>query len=119
MRMRWGSGRRQGSRTTGSACIRRAAVSLAGAVVLSSCVLDADKLDLSVDLPQAYKESPSAAEAALPTLDWWRSFRSPELTSLMEQAIAANLDIAVAIAQIMQADAQVRIAGAPLLPTLN
>jgi NodT family efflux transporter outer membrane factor (OMF) lipoprotein len=37
----------------------------------------------------------------------------------MEQATTANLDIAVAIAQIVQADAQVRIAGAPLLPTVD
>jgi NodT family efflux transporter outer membrane factor (OMF) lipoprotein len=82
-------------------------------------VLDADKPDLAIDLPQSYKETHGAAEAAVPPLDWWRSFRSAELTSLIEQATAANLDIAVAIAQIMQADAQVRVAGAPLLPTVG
>jgi outer membrane protein, multidrug efflux system len=37
----------------------------------------------------------------------------------VEAAQAANLDISVAIAQILQADAQVRIAGAPLLPLIN
>jgi outer membrane protein, multidrug efflux system len=37
----------------------------------------------------------------------------------MEEALTANFDIAVAIAQISQADAQVRIAGAPLLPTID
>ena len=55
-------------------------------------------------------------EAALPPLDWWRGFRSRELTEIIEQARAANLDIAAAIARIVQADAQARIAGAPLLP---
>ena len=51
----------------------------------------------------------------MPSLDWWRGFRSRELTSLIQQAESGNFDIAVAIAQIEQADAQARIAGAPLL----
>ena len=52
-------------------------------------------------------------------VDWWRGFRSGELTSLMDAAQVYNLDIAVAIAQIVQADAQVGVSGAPLLPTLT
>jgi outer membrane protein, multidrug efflux system len=85
---------------------------------LSGC-LDLIKPDLAIDIPGSYRAPHGPAEAATPTLDWWRSFRSRELTGLMEEAVAANLDIAVAIAQISQADAQVRIAGAPLLPTLD
>ena len=67
------------------------------------------------------RKSPVAAQAALPSLDWWRKFRSRELTAVVEEARAANLDIAAAIARIEQADAQARITGAPLLPliTLN
>jgi outer membrane protein, multidrug efflux system len=52
-------------------------------------------------------------------LDWWRGFGSSELTSLMDAAQLYNLDIAVAVAQIVQADAQVGVAGAPLLPSLS
>ena len=44
---------------------------------------------------------------------------SAELTPLMREAQTANLDIAVAIAQILQADAQVRITGAGLLPLID
>ena len=55
----------------------------------------------------------------MPALDWWRGFRSQELTEIIEEARAANLDIAVAIARIVQADAQARIAGAPLLPIVD
>jgi multidrug efflux system outer membrane protein len=119
MRVHRGTGRRRGSPRMGSRRIGRAAGSVACMLVLSSCVLDADKPDLAIDLPQSYKETHGAAETAVPPLDWWRSFRSAELTSLIERATTANLDIAVAIAQIMQADAQVRIAGAPLLPTFD
>ena len=42
-----------------------------------------------------------------------------ELTSLMEDAQIFNLDIAVAVAQIVQADAQVGVSGAPLLPSIT
>ena len=59
------------------------------------------------------------AEAALPPLDWWRGFRSRELTEIIEQTRSANLDIAAAVARIVQADAQSRIAGSPLLPGVN
>ena len=59
------------------------------------------------------------AEAALPSLDWWRGFRSRELTDLIEEARTANLDIAAAVARIVQADAQSRIAGAALLPIVD
>jgi outer membrane protein, multidrug efflux system len=85
---------------------------------LSGC-LDLVKPELAVDVPGGYRGPHGPADAATPTLDWWRSFRSRELTGLMEEALTANFDIAVAIAQITQADAQVRIAGAPLLPSLS
>ena len=48
--------------------------------------------------------------------DWWRNFRSPELDGLIERARAYNNDLAAAAARVIQADAQVRISGAPLLP---
>ena len=86
---------------------------------LGGCLLATDKLDPGLDVPQAYEygpKKPAVAEVAVPPLDWWRSFRSKELTEVIEEARAANLDIAVAVAQIEQADAQARIAGAPLLP---
>jgi len=97
----------------------RAAGALVLVATLSGCLLEADKPDIAIDVPQNYRYTRGAPEAALPALDWWRGFRSAELTSLMEQAQAANLDIAIAMAQILQADAQVRIAGATLLPLID
>ena len=55
----------------------------------------------------------------MPQLDWWRGFRSKQLTTLIEEAQASNFDIAAAIGRIMQADAQAQIAGAPLLPNVG
>jgi outer membrane protein, multidrug efflux system len=90
-----------------------------GLLLVASGCLETGRPGLAVDIPGSYREAHGPPEAATPALDWWRSFRSGELTSLMEEALSANFDIAVAIAQITQADAQVRIAGAPLLPTID
>jgi multidrug efflux system outer membrane protein len=88
---------------------------------LGGCLLSGDKPDPALDIPQAYgrgPQKPALADAAVPTLDWWRGFHSKELSELIEEARVANLDIAAAVAQIVQADAQARVAGAPLLPAI-
>jgi NodT family efflux transporter outer membrane factor (OMF) lipoprotein len=87
--------------------------------VLSGCILGSERPELDLEVPGAYREAPRSPDAAVPALDWWRGFRSGELTTLMEAAQIYNLDIAVAIAQIVQADAQVGISGAPLFPSLT
>jgi NodT family efflux transporter outer membrane factor (OMF) lipoprotein len=87
---------------------------------LSGCILGTERPDLNLDMPAAYREAGRAApDAHVPALDWWRGFRSSELTTLMDAAQIYNLDVAVAIAQIVQADAQVGVAGAPLLPSVT
>ena len=90
-------------------------------IVASSagCILAKDLPDPALDVPDGYKAARLTAKDAPPTLDWWREFRSPELTELMEEAQKVNLDIAAAVARFIQADAQARIAGAALLPTLS
>jgi multidrug efflux system outer membrane protein len=86
--------------------------------LLGGCILTADKLDPALDVPGAYQAA-HGAPGAPPKAEWWRGFRSAELTDLMEQSSAANLDIAAAVARIVEADAQARIAGAALLPTVS
>jgi NodT family efflux transporter outer membrane factor (OMF) lipoprotein len=102
---------------------RRLARSFAlfGLVAASSgCILTKDLPDPALDVPDGYKAARlSRATDAPPTLDWWRGFRSRELTGLMEEAQTVNLDIAAATARFRQADAQARITGAALLPALN
>ena len=87
---------------------------------LSGCILGSERPDLNLEVPATYREAPRGQpDAAVPAVDWWRGFRSSELTTLMEAAQIYNLDIAVAMAQIVQADAQVGISGAPLLPSVS
>lgn len=80
-------------------------------------MLTQDLPDPALDVPAQYKYAGKGD--APPSLDWWRGFRSTELTQLMEEAQTVNLDIAAAVSRIVQADAQARQAGAALLPTLS
>lgn len=87
---------------------------------LGGCMLTEQHKPLwNFDLPPAYRHARGNAEAAVPQLDWWRGFRSNQLTTLIEEAQTSNFDIAAAMGRIMQADAQARIAGAPLLPNVG
>ena len=86
--------------------------------MLSGCIT-ADRSDLGIEIPWAYRAAPRKQTLAPPKLDWWRGFRSKELTALIEEAHAANFDIEVAIARIIEADAASKVAGAPLLPEVD
>jgi len=90
-------------------------------MVVSSagCILTKDLPDPALDIPEGYKAARLTRADAPPTLDWWRGFRSPELTTLMQEAQTVNLDIAAATARFIQADAQARVTGAALLPSLS
>jgi len=104
----------------GKARITSAFAALLLAPGLSGCILGTERPELNLEIPAAYREAQKhAPDAAVPALDWWRGFHSADLTSLMEQAQIFNLDIAAAIAQIVQADAQVGVAGAPLFPSIT
>jgi len=92
------------------------------AVPLGGCWINGTPPEPGLDIPAVYSagpKKPSLADAATPSLDWWRGFRSRELTTIVDDANAANLDIAAAVARIVQADAQSRIAGAALLPQVG
>src|SRR5690348_14193956 len=112
---------RRTSRRGGSGL--RAAVTLlalAASPTLSGCIIGSERPDLNLEIADSYRAAPKGgADAAVPAVDWWRGFRSSELTTLMDAAQLHNLDIAVAMAEIIQADAQVGVSGAALLPTLT
>jgi multidrug efflux system outer membrane protein len=77
-------------------------------------------------LPAQWQESAGgvasgdhAAAGIWPAAQWWHGFGSAKLDELISEAELNNLDLAGAIARVQEADAQVRIAGAPLLPFLD
>ena len=87
------------------------------ALPLGGCLLTTAP-DPALTIPSHYTGAPNlrTAQAHTPPLDWWRSFHSRELTGIIEDVRTSNLDIAQAVARVVQADAQSRVTGAALLP---
>ncbi len=97
----------------------RLCLSGAGLALLAGCSLGPHYQRPATPAPQAWQTKPTAPAAAWPSADWWRGFGSARLNELIAQAEAANFDLAAAVARVRQADAQARIAGAPLLPAVG
>jgi outer membrane protein TolC len=97
-------------------------VSAIAAALLAGCASLYDarvpSSDVAQTMPLNWVET-GAPNAPVPKRDWWRGFGSAELSALVDNAIAANPDMAIAAEHIVQAEAQVRVAGASLFPALN
>ena len=92
---------------------------LLGTAALAGCHLGPDYERPPLDIPPAFRATVDTAAAAWPAPEWWRNFHTPELDHLIERARAYNNDLLAAAARIIQADAQARISGAPLLPAVT
>ena len=86
---------------------------------LAACSLGPAYRHPDVPLPAAWSTPSAQSEAAAPPNDWWRGFGSEALNGYIAQAQGANDDIGAAMARVLQADAQARIVGAALLPSLS
>lgn len=80
----------------------------------------ASAADESAAKTSSASQAPSAANAqgVWPATDWWQSFGSSQLNEYIAEAQKNNDDLRSAAARVEQADAQARIAGAALLPSL-
>jgi NodT family efflux transporter outer membrane factor (OMF) lipoprotein len=95
-----------------------------GAAGLSACSLGPDFQPPEAGLPKSYiagvntgKTVPASELVARVNLtQWWRSFRDPQLVSLVERSIAANPEIAIALSRLQQARAQQFVAIGAALP---
>ncbi len=98
----------------------RRAITFAAALTLAACVQDAptDRL-AGTDVPQTWTAPIPSDANTWPAADWWHAFNSEELDRLMASAQAQNLDLAAAAARVMQAEAQARVVGSALLPSVS
>ncbi len=77
-----------------------------------------------IALPTQWHESGGsgtngAPASVWPAADWWHGFGSAKLDEMIAEAQRNNDDLAGAIARVQEADAQARIAGAALLPSVD
>jgi len=93
-------------------------VAVLAIVGLGACATIEDAPPSAPAMPPAWTES-GASDAVALTRDWWHGFGSVELSGLVDAALRASPDMAIAAEHVRQAEAQVRIAGASLFPALN
>ena len=92
---------------------------MALALLLSGCALGPFFERPRVELPGKFGATAETAGAAWPKAGWWENFHSLELDALINRSRVYNDDLTAAVARVIQADAQARISGAPLLPAVN
>ena len=98
----------------------RAVIAIGAALALSACAtIELQPPQTGLEAPAAWTPTPDGVVAQWPTADWWRLFGSSELIELIDEARANSPDLAAAYSRILQAEAQARVAGASLLPTLD
>jgi outer membrane protein, multidrug efflux system len=96
----------------------RAGAGAAGALMLAACSVGPWYHHPDIPPPAHWNTAASPAAPEWPPADWWRGFKSADLDALIAQAQDANDDLKAAIARVEEADAQRRVALAPLLPAL-
>jgi NodT family efflux transporter outer membrane factor (OMF) lipoprotein len=100
--------------------IRTLLLSSVVAIAVAGCTDDGPPPSLSPgDAPASFEQTPPVNAPVWPAHDWWTNYGDPQLSALMTQAEANNLDIAQAAARLRQADARARQAGAALLPQVG
>ncbi len=91
--------------------------------LLTACSVGTPYRKPDIALPPSWNPqadgSAAAADTIWPSPSWWQDFGSPRLDELIAQAQQRNDDLAGAMARVQEADAQLRIAGAPLLPSVD
>jgi multidrug efflux system outer membrane protein len=96
-------------------------------LVAASCAVGPDYQRPQTEVPAAWEgvAAPTPSEPSVPTarpvalVEWWKAFDDPTLTSLVERAVSANLDVRLAEARVRQARAARGVAAAGLWPTVN
>ncbi|HEX2753347.1 MAG TPA: efflux transporter outer membrane subunit [Alphaproteobacteria bacterium] len=96
---------------------RRITVISAALVFLSGCSLTPDYQRPEIETP-AWRDAQSIQNAEI-AADWWTNFESVELNALIERALGNNNNLQSSLQRIEQARADLKIAGASLLPSAD
>lgn len=87
-------------------------------VSLGACSMVPDYFKPKVEAPAAW-DSRQDGVNVWPEASWWTGFGSAELDRLIASARENNTDLRAAVARIRQAEAQAKISGAALYPTVG
>jgi multidrug efflux system outer membrane protein len=95
-------------------------LAIATTLLLSACAVGPKYERPAIDTPSAFPEDAGALTNG-PALgrDWWKLYNDARLNELVDSALARNVDLALAAAQIQEAEAVLRETGAATLPEID
>ncbi|HEU0163252.1 MAG TPA: efflux transporter outer membrane subunit [Rhizomicrobium sp.] len=88
-------------------------------LALAACTANPTPLNRPGDVPEGFTAQVAKDAPVWPQADWWASFTAAELVPLQETAARENLDIEMAAARVLQAEANNGVALSSLFPTLG
>jgi len=94
------------------------AVAVATSLALAGCTMGPDYVRPRVDAPATFRFEPAAAADTANTA-WWKQFGDPVLDQLIADALANNLNVKVAAANVEQASAILTQTRSPLYPQIS
>lgn len=87
-------------------------------IVLTGCTMGPDYVRPNVDAPAAFRfELKETADTA--NIDWWKQFGDPVLDQLIDAALANNLNVKIAAANVEQALAVITQTRSSLFPQIG
>jgi NodT family efflux transporter outer membrane factor (OMF) lipoprotein len=86
---------------------------------LAGCASPPPSALTAAEMPQAYSAPRPVGEPLKLAPAWWQTYSSPELSDFIGAAKKNNLDVAVAMARIEQAQAESGIAASALFPKID
>ncbi|SCW88933.1 efflux transporter, outer membrane factor (OMF) lipoprotein, NodT family [Rhizobium mongolense subsp. loessense] len=88
-------------------------------VLLAGCVSGPDHVPPETPLPAKFDEGDIKSNANVLTAQWWAAYRDTQLDNLVARGLDRNLDVLQALERINSASANVTVAGAGGLPSLD
>src|SRR5262247_3043609 len=93
---------------------------IAGAALLAGCAVGPNYVRPTTTPPERFRGQVGAAEAvSLADLPWWQVFQDPVLQGLLQEALANNYDLRLAVARVEQARALAAAARGAFFPAIG
>ena len=98
------------------ACIATSVV----ATALTACAVGPDYERPAVVSPPSFRSQVGPVEASsLADVPWWEAFHDPVLQQLIQETLASNYNVQVAVARVQEARAQVGVARSRFFPQIG
>jgi multidrug efflux system outer membrane protein len=92
--------------------------------LLAGCAVGPDYKRPAVESPGEFRRAATDTNApsggnSFADLGWWETFKDPQLTAYIAEALTNSWDIKIAAARVLQAEAAARITRSQFFPTVN